>query len=49
MGEVIKVDGGNNYKMPHLGKMKNWGRGKLPSSLKLDDDLKQKVSELNVG
>lgn len=44
--EVMKDEGGNNYKPPHMGKDKLKKEGKLSDTLEVDDKLYQKTLEL---
>lgn len=39
MTELLKVNGENNYKTPHIGKNKLENRGLLPRSFTVEDEL----------
>ena len=38
MNEIIQCNGGNNYKIPHIGKEKLARRNQLPETIKVTDD-----------
>jgi hypothetical protein len=42
----MENDGGNNYKIPHMGKEKLARVGQLPTSINIDHDLIQRVQAL---
>jgi hypothetical protein len=44
--EIILCDGGNNYKIPHMGKVKLARPGQLPVSIQVKDELRTKIVEL---
>jgi hypothetical protein len=46
MIEVIKDDGGNRYKIPHMNKERLEAQGMLPKSLSCDREIVQKAIEL---
>ena len=41
MNEILKHDGGNDYKIPHLNKEKMEREGTLPEALEVTDVAKQ--------
>ena len=43
MIEIMKVDGGNNYRLPHMSKGKLEREGRLPERLGCDYALVQQV------
>lgn len=43
MIEIMKVDGGNNYKLPHLGKSKLLRNGNLPMHLSCDREVVERA------
>ena len=48
MVEVMKVKGGNNYKLPHMGKQSLRRQGNLPDTLSCDAGvLQQAIEDLN--
>ena len=46
MIEIMKVGGGNNYKIPHMGKDHLEKRGRLPISLQCDPALLESAKQL---
>jgi hypothetical protein len=46
MIEMMKVYGGNNYKVPHLGKHKLEREGQLPLTLYRDSTLVDQAKQL---
>jgi hypothetical protein len=46
MIEIMKVYGGNNYKMPHYGKYKLEREGQLPLTLHCDSTLVDQAKQL---
>ena len=43
---IILCDGGNNYKLPHMGKERLARQGQLPVSIAVSDELQAKIDEL---
>ena len=43
MIEVMKVHGGNNYKLPHMGKTQLMKDGNLPSQLQCEREVVERA------
>ena len=46
MNEVMKVGGGNNYKLPHMGKSGLQKNGNLPVTVQCDLELVKEVLKI---
>jgi hypothetical protein len=44
--QIILCDGGNNYKLPHMGKERLLRQGQLPVSIAVTDELQAKIQQL---
>jgi hypothetical protein len=44
--QIILCDGGNNYKLPHMGKERLLRQGQLPVSIGVSDELQAKIQQL---
>ena len=44
--QIILHDGGNNYKLPHMGKERLARQGQLPVSIAVSDELQEKIEQL---
>ena len=45
MIEILKVQGGNNYKLPHIGKRALDRLGILPENMEVDEELIEQASK----
>ena len=43
---ILLCDGGNNYKLPHMGKERLARQGQLPVSIAVSDELQAKIEQL---
>ena len=43
MGEILLKDGSNDFKIIHMSKAKLERDGRLPTSIKISDELKTKI------
>ena len=44
--QILLCDGGNNYKLPHMGKERLLRQGQLPVSIAVTDELQAKIEQL---
>jgi hypothetical protein len=44
--QIILCDGGNNYKLHHMGKERLLRQGQLPVSIAVSDELQDKIQQL---
>jgi hypothetical protein len=44
--KIILCGGGNNYKLPHMGKERLLRQGQLPVSIQVSDELHARIQQL---